>query len=114
MATQTALEHPQKAAQTGASYPYTLKVNGFDADGNAMVLFESPCAYEAAAGGNPDDFEDEAPSSDRILLPVWRSECEAKQTVILTLNGFAKRFEISDVLPQGTGPAQTLLLVTSE
>ena len=115
MATRTAIDHPSKAAQTGDAYPYTLKAIGFDAEGNDSITYEGKCAYEAAAGGSPDDFQTEAPVSDRILLPVWVTGIKAKQTVLLVApNGFAKRFEISDVLPDGYGPNRTLLIVTSE
>jgi hypothetical protein len=110
MATQTSISPAPKSAQF---YPYRLQVTGLNASGVSSVLFESEAAYEPERGANPNTFDNEAPTNDRILLPKWREECEAKQTVILSKGAWRKRFEVSDVLPVGQ-MERTLLIVTPE
>ena len=113
MATATPLRHPSEAAQNAHLFPHTATFKTTGETGAQVTLFSSPCAYEARGGGEGQDFESEAPTSDQILLPSWRVEVATEMLVVLTLaDGTTERFTVLDRLPQGTGPTQTLVLVT--
>lgn len=115
MATKTAMHHPKKAGQESQFFPYSAQITDIvDESGNDTLIAESAAAYQPDRGGAPGVFQTEAPVGDQILLPSWRSECQSGQIVILTLGDWRKRFVISDVLPIGSGPEKTLLMVTPD
>ena len=115
MATATPLRHPGENAQTEAFYPFTVNISRLNVDGTPAPVLSLPGAYDAATGGVPEQFQDEAPAMDRILVAGWHSTIAVKQTAVLLISGVRKRFEIADVLPVGAGPdgpMKTLLLVS--
>lgn len=118
MATKTAIFHPTLAPQTDALFPYRATVYGINVDGETTALVQNePCAYESSSGSSPANFEDESAGNDKVLFPRWIPEIGAKQTLILTLGNWRKRFEIADVIPLGIGqnaPSQTLAIVNHE
>lgn len=114
MATATPLRHPSEGAQNARFYPFTVRISRLNVDGSAAPVLTLPCAYDAATGGVPEEFQDEAPAMDRILIQGWHPTIAAKQTAVLDVTIVRKRFQIADVLPLGigaNGPCETMLLV---
>lgn len=115
MATATPLNHPSKAAQSKQFFPYRVTIKRTLKNGEQPVvgLAENlPCFFDPALGGESGTFADEAPSSDKILLPTWEPLIKSNDLAVLDLNGTTKRRTINDVVPLGNGPDQTLLVVT--
>lgn len=109
MATNTAFPHPRFAGQMRRFYPHTVDI--VEVDGSP-VLTGLACRYDAARGGEPAMFEDEAAAADKVLMPSWQPTIAAKQHAIVSIGGLRKRFEVMDVVPHGGQPAQTLLMIT--
>jgi hypothetical protein len=114
MATPTTIRHTREDSQTAQFFPYNFVVREMnDTDGRFTAEVASgKCAYEAAEGGTPGMFQEEAMVGDNISIPSWRPEIQAKQHVTVSKGSWSKLFVISDVVPIGPGPNHTLLVVT--
>ena len=114
MATRTALVHPKARQQSTQFHPLEFVVKEMDGNGRFNVTVASgQCAFAPAEGGAPADFETEAPVSERVLIPAWHPEIKAKMHVTVTQGTWKRIFEIEDAVPQGRGPEDTLLVVST-
>ena len=112
MATQTPLHHPRENAEKDGLFPYRAQLFQLGVTGDYEVMAQMndlPADFQSAEGGAAQEFEEEAPTSDRILVnrPMLKVSPEAR--VLLTKPGYSKRFTVSDVIPAG---ANTLLTVS--
>jgi hypothetical protein len=109
MATPTPLTPPKAALQAGQFYPFTVTIKSLSGTTLAGPL---ACAYEAAKGGAPAMFEDEASAGHKIMLATWQPGIAAKSQAVLNIQGTKRKFEVLIAVPQGDPPNRTLLIAS--
>lgn len=110
------LVHPRKQAGRTQFYPFNVTFKTTEAGNYVDVpgLVNLPCAYEAAQGGQPEKFQREAPTTDRLLLPQLNDQLRGGLIAVVMRAGQADRwFKVADVVPTAYG-LQSLVTLTPE
>lgn len=111
----TPLVHPKKQLGRRRFYAYSYSIEGVNEAGRTTVVASGNCAYQEYPTPGEGQFDAGAVTQDRVLIPAWLPNLSPRMILVLTLASapsFRRRFDVSDVIPTGTPPYETCLVVT--